>query len=167
MTFYLFLVARMWRNIGEHFVKFRRLVPPRFERHTSAGAGRVIRLGSRPTGERLETEVQFSVKAGSAEGFDTSADLDVNVAPALSGTNAHKLLKKRKNIELINTKYELLLQNLAIKELPTFPGTNSFEKTPITFVQLKSRLMNLLINALQVETDPQNTHMLLGKIPIK
>jgi hypothetical protein len=24
--------------------------------------------------------------------------------------------------------------------------------------------MNLLINALQVETDPQNTHMLLGKL---
>jgi len=57
-----------------------------------------------------------------------------------------------------------LLQNLAIKELPTFPGANSSEKSPITFVQLKSRLMNLLINALQVETDPQNTHMLLGKL---
>lgn len=58
----------------------------------------------------------------------------------------------------------ILLQNLAIKELPTFPSTNSFEKTPVTFVLLKSRLMNLLINALQVETDPQNTHMLLGKL---
>lgn len=57
----------------------------------------------------------------------------------------------------------IIAQNLAIKELPTFPATNSSEKTPITFVQLKSRLMNLLINALQVETDPQNTHMLLGK----
>lgn len=55
------------------------------------------------------------------------------------------------------------LQNLAIKELPVFPGTNFSEKSPVTFVQLKSRLMNLLINALQVETDPQNTHMLLGK----
>lgn len=37
------------------------------------------------------------------------------------------------------------------------------EKGHVTFAQLKSRLMNLLINALQVETDPQNTHMLLGK----
>lgn len=27
---------------------------------------------------------------------------------------------------------------------------------------LKSKLMNLLINALHVEYDPQNTHMLLG-----
>lgn len=51
-----------------------------------------------------------------------------------------------------------------IKELPVFPGTNFSEKSPVTFVQLKSRLMNLLINALQVETDPQNTHMLLGKL---
>lgn len=33
---------------------------------------------------------------------------------------------------------------------------------PITFAQLKPRLMNLVMNALQVETDPQNTHMLLG-----
>jgi len=59
--------------------------------------------------------------------------------------------------------YILLLQNLTIKELPTFPGTNSSEKISVTFAQLKSRLMNLLINALQVETDPQNTHMLLGE----
>lgn len=56
------------------------------------------------------------------------------------------------------------LQNLAIKELPVLPGTNFSEKNPVTFVQLKSRLMNLLINALQVETDSQNTHMLLGKL---
>lgn len=33
---------------------------------------------------------------------------------------------------------------------------------PITFLQLKPKLMNLLMNALQIETDPQNTHMLLG-----
>lgn len=31
-----------------------------------------------------------------------------------------------------------------------------------TFIQLKSRLINILMNALQVEVDPQNTHMLLG-----
>lgn len=40
------------------------------------------------------------------------------------------------------------------------------EKNHVTFAQLKSRLMNLLINALQVETDSQNTHMLLGKLNI-
>lgn len=32
----------------------------------------------------------------------------------------------------------------------------------ITFGQLKSRLINILMSALQVETDSQNTHMLLG-----
>lgn len=32
----------------------------------------------------------------------------------------------------------------------------------ITFIQLKSRLINIMMNALQVETDAQNTHMLLG-----
>lgn len=31
-----------------------------------------------------------------------------------------------------------------------------------TFAQLKSRIINILINALQVEADAQNTHMLLG-----
>lgn len=35
---------------------------------------------------------------------------------------------------------------------------------PITFAQLKPRLMNLVMNALQIETDPQNTHMLLGSL---
>lgn len=31
-----------------------------------------------------------------------------------------------------------------------------------TFAQLKPRIINVLMNALQVETDAQNTHMLLG-----
>lgn len=31
-----------------------------------------------------------------------------------------------------------------------------------TFIQLKPRLINILMNAIQVETDAQNTHMLLG-----
>lgn len=32
----------------------------------------------------------------------------------------------------------------------------------VTFIQLKPKLMNLLMNALQIESDPLNTHMLLG-----
>uniref|UniRef100_A0A2M4C6Y6 Putative ral gtpase-activating protein subunit beta n=1 Tax=Anopheles marajoara TaxID=58244 RepID=A0A2M4C6Y6_9DIPT len=32
----------------------------------------------------------------------------------------------------------------------------------ISFIVLKPRLINILMNALQVETDPHNTHMLLG-----
>lgn len=38
----------------------------------------------------------------------------------------------------------------------------SFFPRVITFIQLKSRLINIMMNALQVETDAQNTHMLLG-----
>ncbi|KAL0129771.1 hypothetical protein PUN28_001794 [Cardiocondyla obscurior] len=73
---------------------------------------------------------------------------------------------RRASIHLLISMLTLPLhfQNLAIKELPVFLGTNFSEKIPVTFVQLKSRLMNLLINALQVETDPQNTHMLLGAL---
>lgn len=32
----------------------------------------------------------------------------------------------------------------------------------MTFGQLKPRLINILMSALQIETDSQNTHMLLG-----
>lgn len=32
----------------------------------------------------------------------------------------------------------------------------------ITFIQLKPRIIHILMNALQVENDAQNTHMLLG-----
>ncbi|XP_048505289.1 ral GTPase-activating protein subunit beta isoform X3 [Athalia rosae] len=56
----------------------------------------------------------------------------------------------------------LNLQNLPIRELPSLTVIGNHEKSPVTFVQLKPRLMNLLINALQVESDPLNTHMLLG-----
>ncbi|CAG9856330.1 unnamed protein product [Phyllotreta striolata] len=52
----------------------------------------------------------------------------------------------------------LHFQNVAIKELI---NTGSNEK-PMTFLQLKPKLMNLLMNALQIESDPHNTHMLLG-----
>lgn len=37
------------------------------------------------------------------------------------------------------------------------------EKSTMTFQSLRIRLINLLINALQVETESTNTHMLLGK----
>ncbi|XP_042901218.1 ral GTPase-activating protein subunit beta isoform X2 [Parasteatoda tepidariorum] len=46
--------------------------------------------------------------------------------------------------------------NLPIKTL------TSTEKSNLTFQSLKIRLVNLLINALQVETESLNTHMLLG-----
>uniref|UniRef100_A0A146LGW4 Ral GTPase-activating protein subunit beta n=1 Tax=Lygus hesperus TaxID=30085 RepID=A0A146LGW4_LYGHE len=48
--------------------------------------------------------------------------------------------------------------NLTIKELIGGHG----DKPLPTLGQLKTRITNLLINALQVESDPHNTHMLLG-----
>ncbi|XP_017765932.1 PREDICTED: ral GTPase-activating protein subunit beta isoform X1 [Eufriesea mexicana] len=73
---------------------------------------------------------------------------------------------RRASIHLLISMLALPLhfQNLNIKELPTFISPMITEKNHITFAQLKSRLMNLLINALQVETDSQNTHMLLGAL---
>lgn len=53
----------------------------------------------------------------------------------------------------------IYLQNLCIKELTP---SQIQDRPPLTFTQLKPRLMNLLINALQVEADSQNTQMLLG-----
>ncbi|CAG9768936.1 unnamed protein product [Ceutorhynchus assimilis] len=53
----------------------------------------------------------------------------------------------------------LHFQNCPIKELYNHAGAS--DKT-ISFAMLKPKLMNLLMNALQVEFDPQNTHMLLG-----
>lgn len=47
------------------------------------------------------------------------------------------------------------LQNLNIKSLQP-------ERGILTFAQLKPRLMNLLIYALQVESDSLNSQMLLG-----
>ena len=32
----------------------------------------------------------------------------------------------------------------------------------LTFIQLKPRLVNILMSAIHVETDAENTHMLLG-----
>lgn len=67
--------------------------------------------------------------------------------------------------ELRNSAIHLLLSmlplplhffNLPIKAIP------SSEKSSLTFQSLRIRLVNLLINALQVETESTNTHMLLG-----
>lgn len=73
-------------------------------------------------------------------------------------SNVSKIELRRASIHLLLSMLVLPLhfQNLSIREL-----INSGEKH-ITFAQLKPRLMNLLMNALQVESDPHNTHMLLG-----
>ena len=43
--------------------------------------------------------------------------------------------------------------------MPLAPG---LVNEPGSFAGLKGRMVNLLINALQVETEPTNTHILLG-----
>lgn len=58
------------------------------------------------------------------------------------------------------------MQNLPIKEFGNvaYRIHNSSGGYGFTFGQLKSRLVNLLIGALQVETDSSNTHLLLGNM---
>lgn len=81
----------------------------------------------------------------------------------LKTNSVSKIELRRASINLLISMLALPLhfQNLSIRELPNGFSVN-FERNQFTFAQLKPRLMNLLINALQVETDPQNTHMLLG-----
>ncbi|XP_043270594.1 ral GTPase-activating protein subunit beta isoform X3 [Venturia canescens] len=82
----------------------------------------------------------------------------------LKSSSVSKIELRRASIHLLISMLALPLhyQNLVIRELPTLSTVLNAEKNQLTFASLKPRLMNLLINALQVETDPQNTHMLLG-----
>lgn len=76
-------------------------------------------------------------------------------------SNVNKTELRRASIHLLLSMIVLPLhfQNTPIKEL--ISGGHD-QQRPLTFGQLKPKLMNLLMNALQIETDPQNTHMLLG-----
>ncbi|XP_067010015.2 ral GTPase-activating protein subunit beta [Anabrus simplex] len=78
----------------------------------------------------------------------------------LKSPSVSKTELRRASIHLLLSMLVLPLhfQNLPIKEL----GNVATDRHPLTFAQLKPRLMNLLINALQVEADPQNAQMLLG-----
>ncbi|XP_017782958.1 PREDICTED: ral GTPase-activating protein subunit beta isoform X2 [Nicrophorus vespilloides] len=82
-------------------------------------------------------------------------DKDLNLTQGIAKID---LRKSSVQILLSILALPLHFQNITIK---TLINTNNKEK-PVTFGQLKPRIMNLVINALQVETDPQNTHMLLG-----
>ncbi|XP_073971038.1 ral GTPase-activating protein subunit beta isoform X3 [Rhodnius prolixus] len=68
---------------------------------------------------------------------------------------------RRASIHLLLSMLPLPLHfpNLIIKDLLSGVGD---KHNPLLFGQLKCRVMNLLINALQVETDAHNTHLLLG-----
>uniref|UniRef100_A0A182NE38 Ral GTPase-activating protein subunit alpha/beta N-terminal domain-containing protein n=1 Tax=Anopheles dirus TaxID=7168 RepID=A0A182NE38_9DIPT len=71
--------------------------------------------------------------------------------------NRTELRRAAINILLSMLALPLHFQALPIRDLTGGPNDRS-----ITFIHLKPRLINILMNALQVETDPQNTHMLLG-----
>lgn len=68
--------------------------------------------------------------------------------------------------ELRRSAIHILISILALplhfQTLPIRDLTNENTEGLLTFIQLKPRLINILMNALQVETDAQNTHMLLG-----
>lgn len=82
-------------------------------------------------------------------------DKDLQVPSHVSRTEL-----RRASIHLLMSLVSLPLHfhNLLIRELPG----NRSEATVTTFAALKPRLMNLVMGALQVETDAHNTHMLLG-----
>lgn len=71
--------------------------------------------------------------------------------------NKTELRRAAINILLSILALPLHFQTLPIRDIMGGPNDRS-----ITFIHLKPRLINILMNALQVETDPQNTHMLLG-----
>ncbi len=77
----------------------------------------------------------------------------------LRPTNVHKTELRRAGINILVSMLALPahFQNLAL--LPLAPG---LANEPASFSGLKARMVNLLINALQVETEPTNTHILLG-----
>ncbi|XP_054710281.1 ral GTPase-activating protein subunit beta-like isoform X3 [Uloborus diversus] len=69
------------------------------------------------------------------------------------------------HVELRNSAIHLLLSMLPLPlhffNLP-IKTISAVEKAPLTFQSLRIRLVNILINALQVESESTNTHMLLG-----
>lgn len=74
-----------------------------------------------------------------------------------STLNFNKTELRRASIHILLSIIALPLhfQTLPIRDL-------SGSQDKLTFIQLKPRLINILMNALQVETDGFNTHMLLG-----
>ncbi|XP_053677256.1 ral GTPase-activating protein subunit beta isoform X2 [Anopheles nili] len=71
--------------------------------------------------------------------------------------NKTELRRAAINILLSILALPLHFQSLPIRDLMGGPNDRS-----ITFIHLKPRLINILMNALQVETDSHNAHMLLG-----
>ncbi|XP_032582730.1 ral GTPase-activating protein subunit beta isoform X11 [Drosophila sechellia] len=85
-------------------------------------------------------------------------DKDLKLKTQSMVFNRTELRRSAINILLSIMVLPLHYQTLPIRDLTCETSENRM----FTFIQLKSRLMNILMNALQVETDAQNTHMLLG-----
>ncbi len=81
----------------------------------------------------------------------------------LRPTNVHKTELRRAGINVLISMLALPahFQDLSLTPLAatTTPGLSN---EPANFAGLKSRMANLLINALQVESEPVNTQMILG-----
>ncbi|XP_050322005.1 ral GTPase-activating protein subunit beta isoform X13 [Bactrocera neohumeralis] len=84
-------------------------------------------------------------------------DKDLKIKTQAMHFNKTELRRASINILLSILTLPLHFQTLPIRDL-----TNESTERVISFIQLKPRLINILMNALQVETDAQNTHMLLG-----
>ncbi|XP_034475058.1 ral GTPase-activating protein subunit beta isoform X2 [Drosophila innubila] len=84
-------------------------------------------------------------------------DKDLKLKTQATAINRTELRRSAINILLSIMVLPLHYHTLPIRNL-----TSDSSEKQLTFIQLKSRLMNILMNALQVETDAQNTHMLLG-----
>ncbi|XP_037958819.1 ral GTPase-activating protein subunit beta [Teleopsis dalmanni] len=84
-------------------------------------------------------------------------DKDLKIKTQAMHFNKTELRRASINILLSILVLPLHFQTLSIRDI-----SNTATERFITFIQLKPRLINILMNALQVETDAQNTHMLLG-----
>ncbi|XP_055376410.1 ral GTPase-activating protein subunit beta isoform X10 [Condylostylus longicornis] len=82
---------------------------------------------------------------------------NLKIKSQLMQVNKTELRRASINILLSILTLPLHFQTLPIRDLSNGPMDRM-----ITFAQLKPRMINILMNALQVETDAQNNHMLLG-----
>ncbi|XP_065334606.1 ral GTPase-activating protein subunit beta isoform X7 [Cloeon dipterum] len=136
-----------------------------------------LKVGLQTPKDKTCGEVLSSILLNSADLFRCDLDgvnvLIPSVISALEVVMPEKDIKLRSGsvskTELRRASIQLLLsllslplhyQNLPIKEL--CPSTDKGNATHVTFALLKPRLMNILINALQAETDSVNCQMLLG-----
>lgn len=69
------------------------------------------------------------------------------------------------SMELISTQISVFFLQVVLEGKYSNDDSSTYDK-PVTFLSLKLRLVNILIGALQTETDPNNTQMILGKFNV-